>query len=493
MASELPFDARDSWQNHLGNQSVDPLRIYEPESIEQVAAIVGEAARTGVTARAVGSGHSWSDVALTTGFVILTGQLAQVPATEPDFLRPEWADRHLVRAGAGIRIKELNAYLDERGLALSNMGGYDHQTVAGVVSTSTHGSGIAFGPLSDFVRSVDLVAGNGRVYRIERADGPTDPDAYAAHHGDRRTLRQSDAMFDAVSVSMGCMGVLCTAQLEVEPKYFLKEVREFHTWDRVRADLEEGEVLRRNRHYEVLFSPYRRKHAYPCLVTTRNYTDSPEHKWFDKRTRNWAVELVSAFPLTPNVINLIVDLRPSLCPLLLENAIRALIKDEYSEVSYKVLNIGAANVLPAYSAEIGVPTDGRHLEAVDRIIAVADERRRLGEAYQSSPISFRFVKASPAHMSMMNGRDTMMIELIQLSRIEGGYELLAAYEEALYELGGRPHWGQVNTLTGSHDFVRSMYPTYDAWLQVRRELDPDGVFDSPFTKRVGISAERFAP
>jgi hypothetical protein len=175
----------------------------------------------------------------------------------------------------------------------------------------------------------------------------------------------------------------------------------------------------------------------------------------------------------------------------LENAIRALIKDSYEEVSYKVLNIGAANVLPAYSAEIGVPMDGRHLEAVDRIIDVAAERRRLGDVYQSSPISFRFVRASPAHMSMMQGRDTMMIELIQLTRTEGGYELLAAYEEALYELGGRPHWGQVNTLTGSHGLVASMYPRYGDWLDVRRRLDPDGVFDSTFTKRVGISEDRF--
>ena len=54
------------------------------------------------------------------------------------------------------------------------------------------------------------------------------------------------------------MRVICTAMLEVEPAYFLREVREFHTWERVRADLEDGEVLRRNRHYEVLFSPYRR-------------------------------------------------------------------------------------------------------------------------------------------------------------------------------------------------------------------------------------------
>jgi hypothetical protein len=289
------------------------------------------------------------------------------------------------------------------------------------------------------------------------------------------------------------MGVLCTALLEVEPLYFLKEVRELHTWERVRADLEDGEVLRRNRHYEVLFSPYRRRHAYPCLVTTRNYTESPERKWLDKRLRNWAVELASAFPLTPHLINLLVDLKPDLSPFLLENAIRALVKDEYDEVSYKVLNIGAANVLPAYSAEIGVPMDGRHLQAVDRLIEIAAERRRLGDAYQSAPISFRFVKASPAYLSMMHGRDTMMIELIQLTRTEGGYELLAAYEEALYDLGGRPHWGQVNTLTGSHGLVASMYPRYSDWLAVRRELDPSGTFDSPFTKRTGISEDRFRP
>ena len=488
MSDTGSYECRVTWHNHLGNQSCDPLRIYRPETIDQVAAIVREAEHAGTTVRAVGSGHSWSDAALTGGFLLETDQLARAPAPEREFLRREWAERHLVRAEAGIRIKELNSYLDGQGLALSNMGGYDHQTVAGVISTSTHGSGITFGPLNDFVRSIDLVASGGRVFRVEPENGPTDRARYEAHHGARRALVQSDHWFRAVAVGMGCMGVVCTAMLEVEPKYFLREVREFHTWQRIRRDLEDGSVLERNRHYEVLFSPYQRKHAYPCLVTTRNYTTDPGRRPLSKRTRNWAVELASAFPLTPHVINLLVDLRPSLSPFLLENAIRALIKDEYDNVSYRVLNIGAANVLPAYSCEIGVPMDGRHLEAVELIIQVAAEHRRLGDVYQSSPISFRFVRASPAYMSMMNGRDTMMIELIQLTRSDGGYELLAAYEEALYELDGRPHWGQVNTLTGSHEFIASMYPDYGKWLEVHRELNGSGVFDSPFSKRVGISA-----
>jgi hypothetical protein len=103
------------------------------------------------------------------------------------------------------------------------------------------------------------------------------------------------------------------------------------------------------------------------------------------------------------------------------------------------------------------------------------------------------VKASPAYLSMMNGRDTMMIELIGLNGNDGGIELLKAYEEALYDLGGRPHWGHINTLSGSHGFVESMYPRYADWMDVRARLDPDGVFDSPFSKRVGISADRFVP
>ena len=492
-ANTASFAFRQTWKNHLGNQRVNPLRIYTPTSIEQVREIVQEAEAAGVTARAVGSGHSWSDVALTRGFLIETSGLAEPLAAGPDFLREDWKGRDLVQTQAGIRIRELNSYLDERGLGLLNMGGYDHQTVAGVISTSTHGSGIEFGPLNDFVRSFDVVAAGGAVYRIERADGPTDRRAYEEAYGESRTLIQDDHWFNAAVVGMGCMGVICTATLQVRSRYYLREVREFHTWEEVRADLVEGEVLRRNRHYEVLFSPYHLKRAYPCLVTTRNITTNPSHKPLDKRTRNWAVEFASAFPLTPDILNLIVDLRPNWSPWMLENAMRALIKKEYDNVSYKVLNIGTANLLPAYSTEIGVPMDGRHIEAADAIIRAAGEERKLGDVYQSSPISFRFVKASDAYMSMMNGRDTMMIELIQLSRCDGGYELNAAYEQALNKLAGRAHWGQVNTLSAGEGRLATMYPGYREWLGVHRRLNSSGVFDSPFTDRVGISTPPFTP
>ncbi len=487
----MQFEIRKTWKNHLGNQRIDPLRIYAPRSIAEVQQIVRLARERGVNVRAVGSGHSWSDVALTEGFLLEPTGMTRVPASEPDFIRADWAARRLVRAEGGARIRELNAWLDANGMGFANLGGYDGQTIAGVTSTSTHGSGVGFGPLNDALRSLDVVVGDGSVQRIEPSDGPTDRAAFEAHFGDGRRLVQDDHVFDAVCVGMGCMGVICTAMIEVRERFFMREVREMHPWAKVRADLEDGGVLQRHEHYELAFSPYDDGYPYPFLVTTRDTVGDPRNRPWDKRMRNWLVEAAALFPFTPHVINLILDVAPRLAPAMLRGSVRSLVKDEYDAVSFKVFNIGTLNNLPAYSCEIAVPTDGRHIEAVETIFRVARERRELGQVYQSSPIALRFVQASPAYLSMMNGRDTMMIELIGLNGNDGGIELLKAYEEALYALGGRPHWGHINTLSGSGEFVASMYPRLGDWLEVRAALDPDGVFDSPFTKRVGLSRQAF--
>jgi hypothetical protein len=496
--ARLTFSLRRKWNNHTGNQGVDPLRIYTPTTLEEVAAVIERAHKDHCTVRAVGSGHSWSDVALTTGYLIRPQGMNKALELDAGLLRQGIDAERLVEVQAGMRLRELNAYLagkEGKDRALSNMGGYDGQTVAGVISTSTHGSGITYGPLCDFVRSLDVVASDGATYRIERGDGPTRRDAYEAHHPER-TLVQDDRWFDAVVVGMGCMGVIYSVILEVEPSYWLKETRTLSTWEKVKADLETQQVLHDNLHYEVYFNPYPGGDGQNrCLVTTRNRIPASPDIRPSRLRRNLAPEILSALPVTPLVINLIMGLWPQATPGLVDRALAALADKEYINVSYRVLNIGTANLLPAYSCEIGVPIDEeeRHIKAVERIIEVAAERRRLGNVYQGSPISLRFVKASDAYMSMMNGCATMMVELIQPTHTEGGFELLAAYEDALSALGGRPHWGQVNTLTGSHELLGTMYPAYGQWQDIHRRLNANHVFDSPFSKRVGISSQPFQP
>jgi hypothetical protein len=425
--------------------------------------------------------------------LILPTGLVKALELEEDLVKPDRRGRErLVRTEAGIRIRELNAHLDSLGLALPNMGGYDGQTIAGVISTSTHGSGLRFGPITDDVRSLDIVAAGGALYRIEPADGITEPAAFANRRPDW-TLLQNDTAFNAARVGMGCLGVIYSVTLAVQEKFYLREVRTMTTWDEVRPQLLEGKLLAENRHCEIYFNPYEREGAHHCLITTRNEVTREQYDRDHHRARHFFAELLSRLKLTPWVVNLVQGLWPSISPSMIDRALKSLADRDYTNVSYRVFNIGTANDLPAYSAEIGVPVDtrGLHVQAVETVFKVAWRHRRLGNAYQSSPISLRFVRASDALMSMMNGRDTMMIELIMLTHTEGGFELLADYEEALYALGGRPHWGQVNTLTGSDGLVASMYPRLEEWLTVHRRLNASGVFDSPFSKRIGISVSRF--
>ncbi len=477
-------ERRKTWRNHTGNQRVAPLQICRPETVDDVVSLVREAEESRSTVRAVGSGHSWSDVALCRGFLVETQGLGRELDLRADLLRQEADANALIRVEAGMRIRELNAALARGGRALSNMGGYDGQTVAGVISTSTHGSGIGFGPLSSFVRSLELVASEGRLFRIEPADGPTDPE----RHEERSpgwTLVQDDHWFRAAMVGMGCLGLIHAATLAVEPAYLLTEVRRPKPWSEVADDLREGTVLRDNRHYEVYLNPHRREGRNLCMVTTRNPAE-PDDRGEPSRRRNSMPEFLAMLPITPIVARTLVNLRPSLSPYLVDRALSALADEEYTSASYKVLNIGTANLLPAYSAEIALPIDDdqSHIRAVERILEVAERHARLGSVYHTSPIALRFVRASDAYMSMMEGRDTMMIELIQMTGTEGGVELLAVYEEALDELGARPHWGQLNNLTP--DRVRSSYPHFGDWLDVQRQLNRTGVFDSPFARRVGI-------
>jgi hypothetical protein len=516
---------RRRWRNDTGNEGIDPLRQVTPTTLEELCALVHEAERQHVTVRAVGSGHSWSDVALTDGILVhptgLTGALplesellradalgaapvsdVATPASDPGDAATSASDpgdaidagaTALVRVLSGTTIAQLNSHLRSAGLALPNMGGFDGQTIAGVIATSTHGSGIGFGPLSELVRSLDIVGAGGRVYRVEPSDGPTDPDAYHARHPERE-LRQDDRWYDAAVVGMGCMGLIHSAMLAVRPLFYLREQRTLSTWARVREELESGVAPGRSDHYELLFSPYPNdRDEIEFLITTRDPIPVSKYRHDHRRSRSLLMELAARFPLTPWAINLAVGLRPSISPWLLKQSLKALVNDDYVNISYRVFNIGAANYLPAYSCEIGVPIDERnlHLAAVERIVEVAALRRRLGDVYHSGPISLRFVKATDACMSMMQGRDTMMIELIMATHTVGGMELQAAHENALYALEGRPHWGQVNTLTGSHGLVEAMYPRYAEWQDIHAQLNSSGVFDSPFSKRVGISRARW--
>src|SRR4051812_46925015 len=150
----------ERWTNRARQQVCAPVAIERPRTEEEVAAAVRGAADRGLPVRAVGSGHSFTDIACTDGVMLDLSAMDTVLD----------ASSGLVRVRAGISINALGLALEERGLALENQGDIDTQALAGALATGTHGTGLAFGNLSSRVESLRLVDGRGEAREIAGGD-----------------------------------------------------------------------------------------------------------------------------------------------------------------------------------------------------------------------------------------------------------------------------------------------------------------------------------
>jgi len=207
---------------------------------------------------AVGSTHSSSDVykRLPDGQAVvlhvegLNHVLLSQEGWKPEVLARH-PDRGFATVGAGITICQLNETLWSEGLAIETQGSFDGQTLAGAISTATHGAGVGEGSVSDSVQAVILVAflpgENGgapswQVLQVEPDpdEAITDPAMFRAERGGIRwRLVQDSALFDAVVVSMGTMGIIAGFIMRVKKAYYLHELRVGRSWSEVKRNLVE--------------------------------------------------------------------------------------------------------------------------------------------------------------------------------------------------------------------------------------------------------------
>ena len=152
------------WRNWAGDQRCRPAAIERPRDREELIAAVRRAKEAGHSVRVAGSGHSFTDIALTDGVLLCLDRLDRVLATD--------AERGLVKVEAGIVLGELNRRLDEHGLAFENLGDIDRQTLAGSISTATHGTGTRFVNLSAQIASIELVGADGDLREISAESDP---------------------------------------------------------------------------------------------------------------------------------------------------------------------------------------------------------------------------------------------------------------------------------------------------------------------------------
>lgn len=444
-------------------------------------------------------------------------------------------NRALFETEAGIKICDLNNLLCARNVGLMNMGGYDGQTIMGAISTSTHGSGITLPPFPDMLRSLVLVTtgkwngttigggadlGGVYMYRIEPANGITDPTKY---NDPNIALIQDDDCFNSVICSMGCMGIIYSIVLEVMQKYWLSETRTLTTLDKVMDMLSSpagspGELptaLQQVRNLEVLVHPYPMKGLsvvemdpsqppetyykyFKCLVTERHIApEGPPSP--NSKPRSFIVQLMSMFKLSFELTVSLLNTFPKLTPAIINTALSGLVDKDYLQVYWKIYDLGL-NADAGFAAEIGFAlednngkyTNEHFKAAVNKIHMVAQNARVNGLQYQTSPFSLRFVKSSNAHLSMMQGMNTCMIEMDMITGTYGGPEIMMRYQNNMYELGGRPHWGlEFDNLSGANNMIGTMYPQLGTWMNVYNQFNSKGTFNNRFTDRVGFTKHEF--
>lgn len=486
------------WENFSKTERVDPQVLYSPRNAQELVYWVKQATDQGKRIRMTGSGHSHSDVAVTDEILLTPYKLNQPLLLDSARLKQPALAR-LVRVQSGIRIRELNQHLDRNGLALENLGGYDGQTIVGAAMTGTHGSGLNYGPIASQIRSLQVVGEGGVVYQVEPSAGITDPATFPGSLEEFPeipvTLIQDDTIFNAMTVSIGSMGVVYAVVLQTEPKFWLREVRTLTRWNAIKAPggfldrLQNGEPLVEGDwqpdYVELQYNPYPINGDHSVLITARYKSYTP---LVTEGERGQAgTELLSGLiTLVEKPLSWLINNAPILAPLLIEQSLKSQVDDGYNNVSYRIFNIGVVNYTNAIAVESFVPLE-QTVDVVERAFAIAAELQQR-KILHSAPASVRFVKGSDALISMTQGRPTTVLELIVVQGVNGDRELLRTYEQTLLdEFDARPHWGlDLSVLQGDAD-LRRIYPRWDDWLAVYRQFNSKGVFDGKVTDRLGIS------
>ncbi|KAJ4387361.1 hypothetical protein N0V93_007952 [Gnomoniopsis smithogilvyi] len=501
----LTFDATqpgpDQWANWLNEEVCTPISMTKPKDLTELVSIITTAGTQGQRVRAVGAGHSMSDVARTDDAVLVyTDLFNAVTHVDTSTLSALGSSLNIMHVQSGIHIKDLNEELDNRGLALTHMGAYDGQTISGAFSTGTHGSGAAWGPMASMIRAIVLVAENGTVYQIEPTNGITDAAKFPGFLPEAPNvpivLKQDNDWFNAAQVSMGSLGIIYSYVMDVTPAFNIAENRTSVRWENVKGQFAPElwnplpAPLAEFDHFELVISPYADSDGTHTLIWTerKRVGQTPprgaRQDFFGKILENLGILFTSTLPDILNVV-------PSLVPSTINTALDNLVDDDApyidkSFIVYKALDSDLE--LKAHGLELHFPAQNL-VATIDTILNAFKNAAEQRNLYIAGPIGIRFTAPSEALLAPESGRLTATAELDNIVGIEEGVELL---QQVKAEITGadrsiRVHWGLELETTTAQD-VRDWYgPNLDKWLAVYKQLNPNGMFNNKFTDRVGFS------
>jgi FAD-linked oxidoreductase len=425
------------WTNWAGDQRCAPSQIARPTSEDELAQAVAQATARGLSVRAAGSGHSFSDIACTDGLLVDTSGMQRVIDAD--------AESGLVTVQAGITLHALGPQNARHGLALENQGDIDLQTLGGALATATHGTGARFGNLSTRVVGMRMVTASGDIVDLTNE---SDPEGLLA-----------------ARVSLGALGIVSQVTIECVPLYTLERHDKPLPLAGVLDRLDEH--VDGNDHFEFFLWPYTRT-AMTRSTKRSDAAPTPTPRW--KRA-------IQERLIEHHVLALICRCGrrfPSRVPALNRLMAGAMSEARVQDHAYNVY--ATRRDVRFTETEYAIPRE-HAAEALERAMALI-ESRRLPILF---PFEVRFAAADDALLSTAHQRETCYIAAHQYTGME--FEsFFRGFEEIMDSYGGRPHWGKRHYQTAAT--LRERYPQWDRFQAVRARFDRDDVFANGYTGRV---------
>ena len=425
-----------TWRNWAGNQKASPLSIDAPRSVAELTALVASASEQGQKVKAVGSGHSFTSAAATNGRMIRLENLSGILHIDRATCR--------VTVGAGTRLSELNTLLDAEGLALANLGDIAYQTVAGAISTSTHGTGKALTGLAGQVVAMKLVNGHGEIIECSQSVNPH--------------------IFDVARVSVGALGVITEYTLQAVPSFRLRALEQPMRLDVVLENAHD--LASTNDHFEFFWIPHTK-----WALTKRNNRTEDELQPLP-RVKGW-IEKTFMENYAFGAVCRIGRARPSLIPRL-ATALPSSGSREYVDQSFKIF--ASPRIVRFYEMEHALPVEAL-VPALKEIRAMVDRKGYL----LNFPVEVRFTKGDDVPLSTAYGRDSAYIAV----HVYKGMECQPFFrdvEDILRAYDARPHWGKMHYREA--DELSKLYPRWDEFITLRNQLDPQRTFSNAYSDTV---------
>lgn len=420
------------WRNWAHTVECSPEELFFPKSIEEVQALVKEASKLGKKIRVVGAGHSFTKLVQTNSWLVSLDSLSGIEAIDEK--------NRTVTVLGGTRLFQIGKELGEGGWSQENLGDINVQSIAGAISTGTHGTGLQFGNLSSQVEELTLVTASGKLI----------------------TLSKTEKNFSA-AVSLGSLGIIVRVTLRMIkcPVYEYKSSKvPFHD---LIPELER--YIESNRHFEMYLFPY----SDLVQVKTMNITSNKPQSLTRHQLESLILENYAFFLLSE-----LCRWFPKLTRFVSRLSAKAVSNLSISAYSYQLF--ATPRKVKFSEMEYCIPLE--HMKAA--IEEVHETIKKNGYEVHF-PIECRTVKADDIWLSPSYQRDSAYIAFHMYKGMPHE-EYFRDMEAIMKEHEGRPHWGKMHKQKSGE--LEQLYPMFSEYLKIRQELDPEGMFLNEYLEEI---------